>query len=419
MLSFKLFAGTNVGLRENNEDNFTVCPDLTKGKWIIPTDSTNEMNLGKRGCLMVVADGMGGQNAGEVASDIAVKTVEEMFSPQTLPADILDKPEKIATYLKKVVETADSRVKRHGKEHAEADGLGSTIVMVWLLGDKVYIAWLGDSRAYSYRPGEGIGRLSKDHSYVQQLVDKGILTDEEAMHHPQSNIITRSLGDTSKHAKAEVVEHDDLKDGEIIMLCSDGLCGVCSDDQIGSLLMEAEHGKSLQECKDMLTNMALNAGGSDNITIALIQICKNKETDVADSQYQEKTEKKKKRHGGLIMSVVSMLALLILIGCFVFCGVNSCPKKKPTPIKSTTKVSDKTQQSATAEFTKNNNDTPHKANTETLDHSGTVNEKTGNDGTTYNTNNDGTIQKTTLSDSDGQSSINNTKDTTKKKVKDL
>ena len=111
MLSFKLFAGTDVGLRENNEDNFTACPDLTKGEWIIPTDSTHEIRLGKRGSLMVVADGMGGQNAGEVASSIAVKTVEEMFSPQTLPADILDKHEKIVNYLKKVVETADSRVK--------------------------------------------------------------------------------------------------------------------------------------------------------------------------------------------------------------------------------------------------------------------------------------------------------------------
>ena len=200
----------------------------------------------------------------------------------------------------------------------------------------MYIAWLGDSRAYSYRPGEGIGRLSKDHSYVQQLVDKGILTDEEAMRHPQSNIITRSLGDTSKRAKAEVIEHDDLKDGEIIMLCSDGLCGVCPDDKIGSLLMEPEHGRSLQECKDMLTNMALNAGGSDNITIALMQIFKSKETDNAKLRHQEKAKKKKNGHDGLIMSVVSIITLLMLIGCFVFFGINSCKKEKPAQKPSST-----------------------------------------------------------------------------------
>lgn len=278
MLSFRLFAGTNVGLRENNEDNFTVCPDVAAGRWIIPTDCTTAIDLGPQGCVLVVADGMGGQNAGEVASDIAVKTVEEMFAPGALAAALPQDgdrelaPAKVCAYMCRVVEEADERVKHYGQQHAEAEGLGSTIVMAWVLGTKAYVAWLGDSRAYSYRHGSGIGRLSKDHSYVQQLVDKGMLSDDEAMHHPQSNIITRSLGDTSKRARAEVVEQQ-LADGEILLLCSDGLCGVCSDEQIGSILMEVEHGKTLQQCKDLLTEAALAAGGSDNITIALLQVC--------------------------------------------------------------------------------------------------------------------------------------------------
>lgn len=278
MLSFRLFAGTNVGLRENNEDNFTVCPDVAAGRWIIPTDCTTAIDLGPQGCVLVVADGMGGQNAGEVASDIAVKTVEEMLAPGAIAAALPQDGDrelasaKVCAYMCRVVEEADERVKHYGQQHAEAEGLGSTIVMAWVLGTKAYVAWLGDSRAYSYRHGSGIGRLSKDHSYVQQLVDKGMLSDDEAMHHPQSNIITRSLGDTSKRARAEVVEQQ-LADGEILLLCSDGLCGVCSDEQIGSILMEVEHGKTLQQCKDLLTEAALAAGGSDNITIALLQVC--------------------------------------------------------------------------------------------------------------------------------------------------
>lgn len=272
MVSFKLFAGTNIGLRENNEDNFTVCPDLTKDEWIVPDDCRKAISLGKRGCLMVVADGMGGQNAGEVASAIAIDTIRERFSPKNMPADIMDSPDTIKAFLKKTIVEADMRVKKRTESEPDTYGMGSTVIMAWLIDDKVYIAWLGDSRAYSYIPDKGIGRLSKDHSYVQQLVDAGALTEEEAMNHPNSNVITRSLGDPSQKAKAEVTVHG-VSDGEIILLCSDGLCGVCRDEEISGIISEEE--KDLSRCKERLTTAALAAGGSDNITISLIQIsCK-------------------------------------------------------------------------------------------------------------------------------------------------
>ena len=207
MVSFKLFAGTDVGLRDNNEDNFTVSPDLMQNEWMMPADHQQVIPLGERGCLMVVADGMGGQNAGEVASAIAIETVQSMLAPENLSDKVLAKSSTIKDYLKKVVSKADSNVKKYSEEHPEAEGLGSTIVMAWVIGNKVYIAWLGDSRAYALVSGQGIKRLSKDHSYVQQLVDEGKLTDIEAMNHPNSNIITRSLGDTSQKAKADVEEY--------------------------------------------------------------------------------------------------------------------------------------------------------------------------------------------------------------------
>lgn len=320
MVSFKLFAGTDVGLRDNNEDNFTVCPDLTQNEWMMPADHQQVISLGERGCLMVVADGMGGQNAGEVASAIAIETVQSMLAPENLSDKVLTKSSTIKDYLKKVVSKADSNVKKYSEEHPEAEGLGSTIVMAWVIGNKAYIAWLGDSRAYALVSGQGIKRLSKDHSYVQQLVDEGKLTDIEAMNHPNSNIITRSLGDTSQKAKADVEEYS-LQDGEIILLCSDGLCGVCTDDEIAGVL--TEEANDLQVCKEQLTDIALDNGGSDNITIALMQINLEEENG-------EKEKKPRKHFYKKILFGIFALLVVVLIGLF---SMNRLFKKVSTPSK--------------------------------------------------------------------------------------
>lgn len=307
MVSFKLFAGTDVGLRDNNEDNFTVCPDLTQNEWMMPVDHQQVIPLGECGCLMVVADGMGGQNAGEVASAIAIGTVQTKFAPDCLTDKVLSKPANIKDYLKKVVLKADFNIKEYSKEHPEAEGLGSTIVMAWVIGNKAYVAWLGDSRAYAFTPSQGIKRLSKDHSYVQQLVDAGNLSDIEAMNHPNSNVITRSLGDTAQKAKADVEEYR-LEDGEIILLCSDGLCGVCTDDEIASVL--TEEANDLQVCKELLTELALDNGGSDNITIALMQIVLE----------EEKGEDGKMKHRKSSKTILATLLILIGISAIGFFG---------------------------------------------------------------------------------------------------
>lgn len=307
MVSFKLFAGTNVGLRENNEDNFTVCPDLNKNEWIVPADNQQVIQLGSRGCVMVVADGMGGQNAGEVASAIAIDTVQELFSPNKMSADVFDKSDAIKSFLKKVIFECDVRIKKRTEEDPSTEGMGSTIVIAWLIGCKLYIAWLGDSRAYSFVKQKGIARLSKDHSYVQQLVDAGAITDEEAMNHPNSNVITRSLGDTSQKAKADVVEYD-IEDDQIVLLCSDGLCGVCKDEEIGGII--EEDCSDLQKCKESLTTAALAAGGSDNITISLLQI---KKDNTQTSSEEEKIETRNKMSVTTIFASVFGLCLLVTL----------------------------------------------------------------------------------------------------------
>ena len=307
MVSFKLFAGTNVGLRENNEDNFTVCPDLNKNEWIVPADNQQVIQLGSRGCVMVVADGMGGQNAGEVASAIAIDTVQELFSPNKMSADVFDKSDAIKSFLKKVIFECDVRIKKKTEEDPSTEGMGSTIVIAWLIGCKLYIAWLGDSRAYSFVKKKGIARLSKDHSYVQQLVDAGAITDEEAMNHPNSNVITRSLGDTSQKAKADVVEYD-IEDEQIVLLCSDGLCGVCKDEEIGGII--EEECSDLQKCKERLTTAALAAGGRDKITISLLQI---KKENTETSSKEEKIKKRNKLSVTTMFASVFGLCLLVTL----------------------------------------------------------------------------------------------------------
>lgn len=308
MVSFKMFAGTNVGLRENNEDNFTVCPDLMKNEWIVPADNQQVIQLGSRGCVMVVADGMGGQNAGEVASAIAIDSVQEMFSPDELPANVIEKPDTIKQFLKKVISECDIRIKQKAKEDSSTAGMGSTIVISWLVNDKLYIAWLGDSRAYSFVPKKGIARLSKDHSYVQQLVDAGAITEDEAMDHPNSNVITRSLGDTSQKAKADVIECD-VEDGQIILLCSDGLCSVCKDEEIGGII--EEECSDLQKCKECLTTASLAAGGSDNITISLMQISKG--ADGHSSSANDSLNKPSKCGLSTILSLLFGTAILLTL----------------------------------------------------------------------------------------------------------
>ena len=325
MVSFKIFAGTDVGLRDNNEDNFTICPTLAHNEWVMPADHQQVIPLGECGCLLVVADGMGGQNAGEVASAIAIETVQTMFAPDCLTDKVLSKPSSIKEYLKKVISKADINVKEYSESHPEAEGLGSTIVMAWVIGNKAYVAWLGDSRAYAYIPNQGIKRLSKDHSYVQQLVDAGKITDVEAMNHPNSNVITRSLGDMSQKAKADVEEHT-LEDGEIILLCSDGLCGVCTDEEIASVLVEKSG--DLQVCKEQLAELALDNGGSDNITIALMQI----------SHCEGDNIKEKNDNGFLKKMLLGFLPLVIIILIGIFVSNEMLQEQPSTSIQNDTKT---------------------------------------------------------------------------------
>ena len=286
----KLAAGTNVGLiRQNNEDNFVVCSDLSTSEWLIP-QAGDYADLGEYGALLVVADGMGGANAGEVASAITVETIQECFVPDKLK-DVIAGDKSIQEFMKAVVKQADVNILNRSKEDASTQGMGTTIVMAWIIGSRAYVCWCGDSRCYVLNSRKGLVQLSKDHSYVQELVDKGELNPELMHDHPLSNVITRCLGAEENRANPETIIYE-LHHGDTIMLCSDGLSSLCHDDQIQSIMME--YRADPMECKNELISAALSNGGYDNVTIA---ICNVEMDEEEISQHEDSTEEEAKEEG--------------------------------------------------------------------------------------------------------------------------
>lgn len=266
---------------DGNEDNFYVDDDLSDD---IPGRIQTDVDVAMSdcGCLMAVADGMGGMNAGEVASELAVETVKDYFAPGKITPKMAESPVERRRYLEFVIKEADRRIKTDAKVNPAHEGMGSTIILAWIVGDKLTLSWCGDSRAYRYNPITGLEPLSRDHSYVQELVNKGALRYEDTFEHPQGNIVTRSLGDPNSSAKPETRQFD-VYNEDIILLCSDGLSGVLRDrktkDHNGNFYpgeniedIIAAHTSSMTECRDALFAAAKNADWYDNVTVLLCQI---------------------------------------------------------------------------------------------------------------------------------------------------
>lgn len=264
-----------------NEDNWFVDDDLSDN---IPGrfQAGKDVALSDMGCLMVVADGMGGMNAGEVASQIAIDTVSEYFAPGKVKPEIASNPKERKEYLETLIKDADLRIKNDARVNSEHEGMGSTIIIAWIVGDKMTLSWCGDSRAYRWNPKFGIEPLSKDHSYVQELVNKGVITYNETFDHPQGNLVTRSLGDPNNPAKPETKDYD-VYQNDIILLCSDGLSGVLRDKKTknpnggfypGENIEEiiAANTDSLAKCSNELMRAAEQADWYDNVTVLLCQV---------------------------------------------------------------------------------------------------------------------------------------------------
>jgi len=210
--------------------------------------------LGRRGVLLVVADGMGGANAGEAASRIATEVVLETFRehPDKEPDEIL----------RTGIETANSTIHDQAAEHAEQHGMGTTCTTLIVRGRDVWLGHVGDSRAYIVRSGS-IVRLTRDHSLVSELVEQGYLSEEDAKHDPRRNVVTRSVGATDAvEVDAERVS-ETLRVGDALVMCSDGLHGQVTDSEIARAASENDPEAACQH----LIDLANERGGPDNITV--------------------------------------------------------------------------------------------------------------------------------------------------------
>ena len=216
----------------------------------------NEDSAYARSPVFVVADGMGGAQAGEVASRIAVETFE-----QGLPEDGSPE-ERLASRARE----ANKRIHELSRTEPERAGMGTTLTAAYVDRDDLSIAHVGDSRAYLFRDG-ALERLTQDHSLVDELVRRGKLTEEQAAEHPQRSIITRALG---PEADVEVDTWTfPLRAGDIVLLCSDGLTSMISDERVAEVLARST---GLEEAAQGLIDEANDAGGRDNITVVLFRL---------------------------------------------------------------------------------------------------------------------------------------------------
>jgi serine/threonine protein phosphatase PrpC len=320
MIKFTMAARCEAAGRPNNEDNFQLVDNLAGDQWGFITD--NEVELGEKGALMVVCDGMGGLGGGATASDIAIKTIKEWFVADNLTPEVTATPETIRQYIEEAIIAADENIKEAGRQNTELAGMGSTIVLAWIFGENVHVGWCGDSRAYRYNPAYGLEQLSHDHSYVQELVDNGKLLEALAFDHPDSNIITRSLGDTRQEAKPDTQSYP-LCNGDIILLCSDGLSDVLRDMEIETVL--SDNADTMEKCRQALWTESEQTGWTDNVTVALCRISSGAVTvapplpeSLPEPEESAVTEMKKRKSSGWIVAVVLLLLGIVLAAGYYF-----------------------------------------------------------------------------------------------------
>ena len=251
----------------------------------------NEDSFLLRTPLFMVSDGMGGHAAGEVASSIAVETVGEQ-APGTAD-DVL---------LGAAVEAANMAVIEASEQGIGKPGMGCTATAVLIEKNKMAVAHVGDSRAYVLRQGTLV-RVTHDHSYVEELVDSGQITADEARTHPSRSIITRALGsDPDMYADHFSLE---VNDGDRIILCSDGLSSMISDAEIESLAVSSA---TPQQAADNLVAAALTAGGADNVTVVVVDILNDGIADAARRRLLHRAA----ILGGTVVAVVALSVLLAL-----------------------------------------------------------------------------------------------------------
>src|SRR6266850_592710 len=257
----EVFGKTDLGrTRDHNEDRFLVA-DLTRKAASLQPD-VRKHDIGPRGTLLVVADGMGGAAAGELASEMATETIYDHLV-KTWNAEDEVTPQRFAYRLKEAVEVANASIHAHAKAHPEVRGMGTTTTAAGVLNDHLYLTQVGDSRAYLIRGGQA-HQITKDQSLMQRLVEAGELTEEEAAQSKRRNIILQALGPDPK-VKVDLT-HQEVRRGDVLVLCSDGLSGLVKKEEIAAI---AGKEQDLATACDKLIALANDRGGPDNITVVI------------------------------------------------------------------------------------------------------------------------------------------------------
>jgi serine/threonine protein phosphatase PrpC len=257
-IAVEVFGKTDVGLiREHNEDNFLVA-DVTHAVRVADGREPFTFQLGERGALLLVCDGMGGAAAGEVASQMAADAIYEVLvAAEPQPRD------GFARLVRRAVELANERIFIQSRDNQSERGMGTTCTVAGLVDDTLVVAQIGDSRCYVLRDGR-LAQVTKDQSLAWQLIEAGAMTLEEAKAFEHANIILQALG---VQERVEVVlSQVPLRKGDVTLLCSDGLHGPVTDEEILAVLIAEPN---LQKAGEGLIQKALDRDGPDNITVAL------------------------------------------------------------------------------------------------------------------------------------------------------
>jgi PPM family protein phosphatase len=258
-----VFAKTDRGrTRDHNEDTFLVA-DLSTGNASLQPE-VRQHQIGPRGSLFMVADGMGGAVAGELASEMAADLIYRHLAT-AWATDRDSSPERFAFRMREAVELANSRIYTYAREHPEVRGMGTTVTAAGVYGDELYLTQIGDSRGYLVRNGTAI-QLTKDQSLMQRLVDAGELTEEEAEHSERRNIILQALG-PDPQVKVDLT-HQTLRRRDTLIICSDGLSGLVRKEEFAEQL--GKH-PDLPSLCGALIDLANERGGPDNITVVAVR----------------------------------------------------------------------------------------------------------------------------------------------------
>lgn len=260
----QVFAKTDTGqTRDHNEDTFLIA-DLTARTTCV-LDGATVHDIGPRGCLFLVADGMGGAAAGEIASAMAADVIYRHLLDVWAGVDD-PSPEHFAKRLRDAVEEANRVLHQYAQSHPEVRGMGTTATVGGIFSGALYLAQVGDSRAYLVRSGEAL-QLTKDQSLTQRLVDAGEMTEEEAEQSTRRNIILQALGPDPR-VKVDLTFLPLVRD-DLILICSDGLSGQVKREEIADLATREPDPAALCEA---LVALANSRGGPDNITTVVVRM---------------------------------------------------------------------------------------------------------------------------------------------------